>query len=75
MAKKSHIRRYSDKALAELQRRGATKSDWARSAAMTADEIEASVAADPDEAGMIVDWENASAEMPAAQSGAQYARR
>jgi len=31
---------------------------------MTADEIEASVAADPDEAGMIVDWKSASAKMP-----------
>jgi len=47
-----------------MRRRGETYSDWARAAAMTYDEIEAQVAADPDEAGMVYDWDNATTEMP-----------
>jgi uncharacterized protein (DUF4415 family) len=31
---------------------------------MTSDEIEASVAANPDEVGMVVDWDSATVEMP-----------
>ena len=64
MEKKGRIRRYTDKQLADMRRRGKTKSDWKRSAAMSYDEIERSIAADPDEAGMVVDWSRASAEMP-----------
>jgi len=47
-----------------MRRRGESKSDWARAAAMTEAEIEAAVAADPEEAGMTVDWGRASVEMP-----------
>lgn len=41
-----------------------TSTDWEKAAAITDAELEASVAADPDEAGMVVDWDNATAEMP-----------
>jgi uncharacterized protein (DUF4415 family) len=47
-----------------MRARGESKSDWARAAAMTHAEIEASIAADPDEAGMVVDWTRASVDMP-----------
>lgn len=64
MAKKERIKRYTDKQVADLLRRGKSKSDWARSATTTYEEIERQIAADPDEAGMIVDWASASTEMP-----------
>ncbi len=64
MAKKEHIVRYTAEELAEMRQRGETHSDWARAAATTYEEIEAQVAADPDEAGMIVDWNSVTTEMP-----------
>ena len=64
MAKKEHIVRYTAEELAEESRRGETRTDWARAAAMTYEEIEAQVAADPDEAGMVYDWDNATTVMP-----------
>ena len=64
MAKKEHIVTYSDKELAARRRRGETRSDWARAAAMTDEEIEADIASDPDEAGMVVDWDSVSVELP-----------
>lgn len=64
MQKKTHIAKYSADELARLRARGKSRSDWKKSAAMTQRKIEASIAADPDEAGMDVDWTNASAEMP-----------
>jgi uncharacterized protein (DUF4415 family) len=64
MAKKEHIVRHSAEELQAMRRRGESKSDWARAAAMTDAEIEAAIAADPEEAGMIVDWSRASVEMP-----------
>jgi uncharacterized protein (DUF4415 family) len=47
-----------------MRQRGESRSDWAKAAAMTSEEIEASVASDPDEADMVMDWENATIEMP-----------
>jgi uncharacterized protein (DUF4415 family) len=64
MMKKGHIVRYTDKELRDMQARGEDKSDWAKAAAMTEAEIEAAIADDPDEAGMIVDWSKASVELP-----------
>ena len=64
MAKKARIVRYSAEELAAKRRRGETRSDWARAAAMTDEEIEADIAADPDEAGMVVDWDSVSVELP-----------
>lgn len=64
MAKKERIVSYSAKELAAKRQRGETGSDWARAAAMTDAEIEADIASDPDEAGMVVDWDNVSIELP-----------
>jgi uncharacterized protein (DUF4415 family) len=57
----------TEKLTAELltaERAEPSRSDWAKAAAMTSEEIEATAAADPDEADMIMDWGNASIEMP-----------
>ena len=64
MAKKKHIVRYTTEELQAMQARGESKSDWARAGAMTQAEIEAAIADDPDEAGMVIDWSTVSAEMP-----------
>jgi len=47
-----------------MQERGESKSNWAQSSAMTEAEIEAAIADDADEAGMVVDWSKASVELP-----------
>jgi uncharacterized protein (DUF4415 family) len=64
VAKKEHIVRYSAEELAEKRKRGATRSDWARAAAMTEAEIAADIASDPDEADMAVDWDKITVELP-----------
>jgi uncharacterized protein (DUF4415 family) len=64
MAKREHIVRYTAEQLADRVSRGETKTNWARQAAMTYEEIEAQIAADPDEAGWEYDWDNATTEMP-----------
>lgn len=68
MSKKERIARHSAEELGRLRRAGKSRSDWKRSAAMTSKEVEASVASDPEEVGMIVDWESASIEMPQAKA-------
>jgi uncharacterized protein (DUF4415 family) len=67
MAKKGCIVSYTAEELTEKRRRGETRSDWAKAAALSSDEIEAQVAADPDEAGMEVDWDRVSVELPRAK--------
>jgi uncharacterized protein (DUF4415 family) len=47
-----------------MRRKGETYSDWQRSASFTPEEIEAQIAADPDEAGMVYYWDSATTEMP-----------
>jgi uncharacterized protein (DUF4415 family) len=64
MKKKERIVRYTDKELLAMQERGEDKSNWAKAAAMTEAEIEAAIADDSDEAGMVVDWSTASVELP-----------
>jgi len=64
MAKKDDTRRYSAEDLAEMQSRGENRSDWARVAATTEAELEASIAADPDDADE-ADWTRAVVGMPA----------
>jgi uncharacterized protein (DUF4415 family) len=56
--------RYTSEELVEKRRRGETRSDWARAAALNSEEIEAQVAADPDEAGMAVNWDSVTVELP-----------
>lgn len=62
--KKERIVRYSAEQLTAMRQRGETRSNWAKAAALTNDEIEAQIAADPDEAGMVIDWDSATIEMP-----------
>jgi uncharacterized protein (DUF4415 family) len=64
MRKKGDIVRYTAEQLAEMRRRGETHSNWAKAAALTNEEIEAQIAADPDEAGMEIDWDSATVELP-----------
>ena len=53
------IRVYTADELIEMVARGESKSDWAAVDAMTEEELEAIIAADPDEAGMEIDWAGA----------------
>jgi uncharacterized protein (DUF4415 family) len=64
MAKKERIVSYSDEEMRAMSERGESRTDWARAGAVTQAELEASIADDPDEAGMVVDWSSASFEMP-----------
>jgi len=64
MQRKGRIVRYSAEELQEMRRRGETYSDWERNNALTQEEIRAQIDADPDEAGMVYDWDNATTEMP-----------
>ncbi|EAT58030.1 BrnA antitoxin family protein [Chlorobium ferrooxidans] len=64
MEKNGRIVRYTDEELIAMQKRGEDKSNWAAAAAMTDAEIEAAIADDPDEAGMVVDWSTTSVELP-----------
>src|SRR5271166_4488279 len=64
MRKKDDTVRYTAEELAEMRKRGETRSNWAKAAALTNEEIEAQIAAYPDEADMVIDWESATVEMP-----------
>lgn len=64
MAKKKPIVKYTAEELAELVEREGSGTDWEKAEAMTEAEIEAAVAADADEAGMVLDWDHATVEMP-----------
>jgi uncharacterized protein (DUF4415 family) len=64
MARKAHIVRYTEKELEELVEKNGDRSDWKRAASMTDAQIEAAIAADPEEAGMVMDWGNATVELP-----------
>lgn len=56
--------RHTAEELAAMRARGETRSDWARAQAMPREQIEADIASDPDEAGMVVDWDSVSVELP-----------
>jgi len=64
MRKSGRIVRYTAEELQEMRRRGETYTDWERAAATTPEEVEAQIAADPDEAGMVIDWDSVTTEMP-----------
>ncbi len=64
MARKEHTVRYTAKELDEMVEKEGSRSDWKKAASMTAAEIEAAVASDPDEADMVIDWDSATAELP-----------
>ena len=64
MRKKDDTVRYTAEQLADLRSRGETRSNWAKAAALTNEEIEAQIAADPGEADMVIDWDSATVDMP-----------
>ncbi len=64
MARKEHIASYTAKELAAMRRRGESRTDWAKAGAVTDEQLATSIAADPDEAGMVVDWTRVTVEMP-----------
>jgi uncharacterized protein (DUF4415 family) len=64
MERKGHPVRHTAEELEATRQRGESRSDWAKAAAMTSEQIEASVASDPDEADIVVDWDSATIEMP-----------
>jgi len=64
MARKGHIVKYTNKELDELVKKDGSRSDWEKAAGMTKADIEAAVASDLDEADMIMDWDNATVELP-----------
>ncbi len=49
MQRKGDLVRYTAEELQEMIRRGEDKTDWAKVDAMTEEELEASIAADPDD--------------------------
>lgn len=68
MVRKGHIVKYTAEELEKLKIAEGTQSDWSAAAIMTPAQVEANVAADPDEEGMVMDWENASVTLPEAKS-------
>jgi len=64
MSKKEHIVRHTTTELKAMQKRGESKTDWAKARAMSAADIERAVASGPDEASMKIDWSSATVEMP-----------
>ncbi|HEY1615455.1 MAG TPA: BrnA antitoxin family protein [Rhizomicrobium sp.] len=68
MRKKSNIARYTADELATMRKRGKSRTDWTKAAAISREELERSIASDPDEAGMVIDWESATIEPPQAKA-------
>ena len=64
MRKREHTVRYAADQAEAMIARGEDRTDWARAGATTEAEIEAQVTADPEEAGMWVDWTAASLAIP-----------
>ena len=67
--KESHdIARYTAEQLATMRRRGESRTDWARFDATTEAELEASIAADPDDAHEAPQWDQAVLGLPPERS-------
>lgn len=64
MPKSDDIKRYTAEKLAVLRRNGESRSNWARVVATTEEELEASIAADPDDAHE-ADWTRTLVGIPA----------
>jgi len=50
--------------LTKLVKQEGTLFDWRKAASMTKAEMEERIASDSDEAGMVMDWDNATVELP-----------
>ena len=64
MKRKGDIVRYTAEEIDARLARGESRTDWARVKAMTEKELEASIAADPDDVHAPVDWEKAVKGLP-----------
>jgi uncharacterized protein (DUF4415 family) len=64
MRKRGDIVSYTDSELKSMQRRGLSRTDWKRVDAMTEAELEASIAADPDDIHEELDWTKAFIGLP-----------
>ena len=64
MRKNNATMRYSADRIAALRRKGGSRTDWAKVDATSEAELEASIAADPDETGAISDWTRAVKGLP-----------
>src|SRR5271163_4855409 len=62
--RKERIVRHTAEELAGMTKRGETRSNWKKAAAMSDEQLEASIAANPDEAGMVMDWDSVTVELP-----------
>lgn len=68
MKKKTRIASATAGRIGEMRRLGCVRSNWAKSNAMTPAQVEAAIASDPDEAGLVVDWASATVDLPQAKS-------
>ena len=64
MRKKGDTVRYSAAEIAALRRRGASRTDWRKVDAMSEAELDAAVAADPDDVAGGLDWTKAVRGLP-----------
>jgi uncharacterized protein (DUF4415 family) len=62
--RKGDVVRYTAEEIDEMRRRGEDRTDWAKVDAMTEEELEASIAADPDDIHEEPDWSAAIAGLP-----------
>jgi uncharacterized protein (DUF4415 family) len=62
--RRGEIVRYTAEELEEMRRRGESRTDWAKVDAMTEEELEASIAADPDDIHEELDWSKAIKGLP-----------
>ncbi len=68
MKKKPRIASATAGRIGEMRRPGRVRSNWAKSNAMTKAQVEAAIASDPDEAGLVVDWASATVDLPQPKS-------
>lgn len=64
MQKRNDTARYTAEQLDAMRRRGESRTDWAKVDAMTEAELEASIAADPDDVHETPDWGQAILGLP-----------
>jgi uncharacterized protein (DUF4415 family) len=64
MKKKNDTVRFSAEQLETMRRRGESRTDWVKVDAMTETELEASIAADPDDVHEAPDWSRAVLGLP-----------
>ena len=65
MKRSGNTTRHSTKRIAALRRRGAARTDWKKVDAMSEADLEASIAADPDDVRDAPDWTRAVKGVPA----------